>query len=109
MNTTTGQKPFEERLSDIVIRVEKSGWPDEDKEALYAKISEYLHSVVLPVVLKYTPGDELKGLVGKATVDSFVALMKKPLTDPNMYKELNSTAHEVLDDVEIALSKGGIL
>lgn len=101
--------PFEQRLSDIVIRIEKSGWTDEDKEALYAKISEYLHSVVLPVVLKYTPADELKDLAGKATVDGFVALMKKPFTNPDMYKELNDTVHEVLDDIETALSKGGIV
>lgn len=112
MNTQSGQKPFETRLTDIVVRIEKSGWTDEDKEALYAKISEYLHSVVLPVVLKYTPADELKDLAGnpaKVTVDSFITLMRKPFNNPEMYEDLNTTVQSVLDDVETALSKGGIV
>lgn len=112
MNTKSSEKPFEERLTDMVIRIEKSGWTDEDKEALYAKISEYLHSVVLPVVLQFTPPEELKDLAntpGKASVDAFVELLKKPLTNPAMYEELNKTVQSVLDDVETALSKGGIV
>lgn len=104
------KKSFEDRLTDIVVRIEKSGWTDEDKEALYAKISEYLHSVVLPVVLKHTPNAEFRALTSnpKATVDEFVSLLKTPYSDPSMYEELNSTMHEVLDDVETALVKGGV-
>ncbi len=107
----TKQAKFEDRLTDIVVKIEKSGWTDEDKNALYAKISEYLHSVVLPVLLKYTPVADLKELASnpaKDTVESFIALMKKPLSDPKMSEELNATIHGVLDDVETALSKGGI-
>lgn len=109
MNTKI--KPFEERLTDIVVAIEKSGWTDADKEALYAKISEYLHSIVLPIILKYTPQAELTSLSNdpsKVTIESFLELMKKPFTDPKMYEELNTTVHEVLEDVETALSKGGI-
>lgn len=105
------QAKFEDRLTDIVVQIEKSGWTDEDKNALYAKISEYLHSIVLPVILKYTPVSELKDLAAspaKDTVASFVEVMKKPLSDPKMAEELNATIHDVLDDVETALSKGGI-
>lgn len=107
----TKQASFEDRLTDIVVKIEKSGWTDEDKNALYAKISEYLHSVVLPVLLKFTPVDELKDLANnpaKDTVDAFVEVMKKPLSDPKMAQELDATVHDVLDDVETALSKGGI-
>jgi len=103
---------FEDRLANIVVQVEKSGWTDEDKEALYAKISEYLHGVVLPVVLKYTPNAELHDLANnpaKVTIESFIELMKKPFSDPKMFEELNSTVHSVLDDVDTALSKGGIV
>ena len=107
----TKNQSFEDRLTDIVVKIEKSGWTDEDKEAMYAKISEYLHSVVMPVLLKYTPADELKDLAtnpAKDTVEAFVEVMKKPLSDPKMAEELNATVHSVLDDVETALSKGGI-
>lgn len=107
----TKQANFEDRLTDIVVKIEKSGWTDEGKNALYAKISEYLHSVVLPVLLKFTPVDELKDLANnpaKDTVDAFVEVMKKPLSSPKMAEELNATIHGVLDDVETALSKGGI-
>lgn len=107
----TKQATFEDRLTDIVVQIEKSGWTDEDKNALYAKISEYLHSVVLPVMLKYTPVDDLKDLAtnpAKDTVEAFVEVMKKPLSDPKMAEELNATVQSVLDDVETALSKGGI-
>ncbi len=107
----TKQATFEDRLTDIVVKIEKSGWTDEDKNALYAKISEYLHSVVFPVILKYTPVAQLKEVAGdssKDAVDAFVELMKTPLSDPKMAEELNTTIHSVLDDVETALSKGGI-
>lgn len=102
---------FEDRLSAIVLRVEKSGWSDEDKEALYARISEYLHAIVLPVVLKYTSADELKALASvspKEHIDAFVHVMQKPFGNPEMYAELKETMDVVLDDVETALSKGGI-
>lgn len=111
LSMNTKQLNFEDRLTGIVVQIEKSGWTDEDKNALYAKISEYLHSVVLPVILKYTPVSELKDLAAspaKDTVVSFVEVMKKPLSDPKMAEELNTTIHHVLDDVETALSKGGI-
>jgi len=103
---------FEERLEAIVVKIEKSGWPDADKEALYAKISEYLHSIVKPIVVKYTPEAELKKLEAepsKVTVEAYVELMKKPYSDPKMFEELNTTMHSVLDDVDTALIKGGIV
>jgi hypothetical protein len=110
MNSKT-KKPFEERLSDIVVRIEKSGWTDEDKNALYAKISEYLHGVIAPVVLKYTPQDELMALSDKAdkvSIDEFITLMKKPFSNPRIADDLNATVQAVLDDVEVSLEKGGI-
>lgn len=109
MNKPTA--PFEDRLTNIVIRVEKSGWTDEDKEAMYAKISEYLYEVVLPVVLKYTPDAEFKQMTAtpsKVTIDAFLDLLRQPFTNPEMYKELDSTLQSVLDDVETALEKGGV-
>ncbi len=108
----TQQKSVEERLTDIVIRVEKSGWTDEDKEAMYAKISEYLHTSALPVLLKHIPAEEVKAAasdVSKATIENYVELMKKPLSDPKLYEEVNAEFQTLLDDVETALSKGGIV
>lgn len=102
---------LDDRLTSVVMRVEKSGWTDEDKEAMYAAISEYLHDIVLPIVLKYTEGAELKQMAGdpsKVSVDAFIDLLRQPLTDPKMYEELNNTAQSVLDDVEAALAEGGI-
>ena len=110
MNKPTAN--FEDRLTSIVMRVEKSGWTDEDKEAMYAQISEYLHSIVLPIVLKYTPEAELKTLANdgsKVSIDAFVDLLRQPYSNPKMYEELNETIKIVLDDIESALSKGGIV
>lgn len=79
---------------------------------MYAKISEYLHESVLPVILEYTPSEEVKALAAdasKLTVDAYIELMKKPLSNPEMYEALNTTTQEVLDDIEAALSKGGIV
>lgn len=109
MNTIN--QSFESRLTDIVVKIEKSGWTDEDKEAMYAKISEYLHESVLPIILQHAPSEEVKAMAAdasKATVDSYIELMKKPLSDPKLYEELNTATQEVLDDIETALSKGGI-
>lgn len=110
--TSKKSASFEDRLSDIVVRVEKSGWTDEDKEALYAKISEYLRDVALPVITKYMPANELHALASsssKVTIDTYIEFMKKPYSNPEMYKELYKELQSVLDDVDTALSKGGIL
>jgi hypothetical protein len=114
MNTqgTRDITKFEDRLEAIIRKVEESGWPDADKEVLYAQISQYLRSVILPIIVKYTPEAELKALsadTSKVSVDAFVALMKQPFGNPKMYEELNAMFHTVLDDVDTALTKGGIV
>lgn len=114
MNTqgTKDKTNVEERLEVIIQKVEKSGWPDTDKEAFYAKMSEYLRSVVLPVVLNYAPETELQAMVGdknKQTVDAYVSLLQQSFSNPKMFADLNSAFHSVLNDVDAALAKGGIV
>lgn len=115
MNTkpsTSTEVDIQERLIGIVERVEKSKLSNDDKEELYGAISQSLHSIVLPIMLKYVSQDELKDLganPSKVTVETYIALMKPAVTNVEALKELQLVAQDVLTDVETALQKGGIV
>ncbi len=113
MNTTNDAKKndLEKRLTDIVIRIEKSGLSVQDKEEIYAQISLNLHQIVLPVLMKYISKEELNDLdknPSKVSVETFTHLMKQPFSDARVYEEVNMLANAVLDDVEKGLSEGGM-
>ena len=50
---------MEDKLTQLVTRVERSNLTDAEKEELYAAISEGLHATVLPVLVKYMPADQV--------------------------------------------------
>lgn len=103
---------IEDRLIDIVGQIETSKLSNDDKEELYGAISRSLHSIVLPILLKYVSAEELKDLTAnptKVTVESYIELMKPALTNVEAFKELQLVSNDVLNDVETALQKGGIV
>lgn len=103
---------MEDKLKTIVTKIEQSSLSNDDKEALYAQISESLHNVVVPVLLKYIPKEQLDSLANnppKDMVAAFVVLIKNAIQDGKALKEVSDLVDEVLIDVETALQKGGIV
>ena len=103
---------MEEKLKEIVKKIELSKLSNDDKEALYQQISVSLHSVVVPVLLKYIPKEQLDALTNKEpkdTVDGFVTMLKTAMKDGKAFGEIAALTDEVLADVETALVKGGVV
>lgn len=113
MKSQNAQKSddIEKRLTDIVIRVEKSGISNADKEELYAQISANLHHAVYPILMRYVSQEELSELdhnPSTVSIESFKHLMAKPMQDARFYMDANPVLNSVLDVVETGLSKGGM-
>lgn len=102
---------MEDKLRQIVTKIEASKLPENDKEELYATISEGLQATVWPVLLKYMPKEELKDLSdnpGKVTVESYAKLIEDTIKDGQALKEIDGLMNEVLSEVEKALAQEGI-
>lgn len=103
---------MEEKLREIVLKIEQSKLSNDDKEALYAQISQSLHSVVVPVLLNHIPKDQLDALATKLPKDmvaAFIDVIKNSIHDGVVFKEISDLIDEILTDVETALQKGGIV
>ena len=102
---------MEDKLRQIVTKIEASSLADSDKEDLYATISEGLQATVWPVLLKYMPKEELKDLAdnpGKVTVESYANLIENTIKDGQALKEIEGLMNQVLAEVEKALAQEGI-
>ena len=102
---------MEDKLRQIVTKIEASNLSDADKEELYATISEGLQATVWPVLLKYMPKEELKDLSdnpSKVTVESYAKLIEDTIRDGVALKEIDGLMNQVLAEVEKALAQEGI-
>jgi RNA-binding protein YhbY len=103
---------MEEKLRAIVTKIEVSSLKDEDKEALYATISEGLQATVWPVLLKYMPKEQLQYLAddpkSRVTVESYAKLIEDTIKDGVALKEIEGLMNKVLEEVEKALAQEGI-
>ena len=102
---------MEDKLRQIVTKIEASKLPDNDKEELYATISEGLQATVWPILLKYMPKEELKDLAdnpSKVTVESYAKLIEDTIKDGQALKEIDGLMNDVLSEVEKALAQEGL-
>lgn len=100
---------MEDKLRAIVTRIEASSLLDDDKNELYATISEGLQATVWPVLLKFMPKDQLEFLAadpkGRVTVESYAKLIEDTIKDGAALKEIDGLMNEVLSEVDKALDE----
>lgn len=103
---------MEEKLRNIVERIEKSQLSESEKNELYVLISEGLQSTVWPIMVKYMPQQDLEYLAAdpktRVTVESYAKLIGDTIKDGEALKEIESVMMDVLSDVEQALKGEGI-
>jgi len=103
---------MEDKLKAIVERIEKSKLSEEEKNELYATISEGLQLTVWPVLLKYMPKDQLDYLAedpkGRVTVESYAKLIEDTIKDGEALKEIDGLMKSVLNEVDTALTEEGV-
>lgn len=102
---------MEEKLKAIVTRIDSSTLPEETKEELYETISAGLQSVVMPVLLKYMPKDQLEDLStnpSKVTVESYSKLIEDTIKDGEALREIAGSMDQILGEVEKVLTEEGV-
>lgn len=103
---------MEDKLTEIVTRIEQSKLTQEEKDELYITISEGLQMTVWPVLLKHMPKDQLAYLSqdpkGRVTVESYSKLITDTIKDGKALKEVEDLMNDVLHEVENALTEEGI-
>lgn len=102
---------MEQKLREIIQKVENSQLSDEQKAEVYAELSQGLRSLVWPVLMKHMPEDKLKAMVddtANVSVDTYVALIEEAVKDGAALKEIDTLSMEALSGVEAVLAKRGI-
>ncbi|OGG29031.1 hypothetical protein A2973_01690 [Candidatus Gottesmanbacteria bacterium RIFCSPLOWO2_01_FULL_49_10] len=102
---------MDETLRSVIARVEQSDLSLEEKEELYTAISEGLHAVVLPVLLKSMPQDRVEALSknpDQITLDTYITLVQEALKNDAVGKEVPDAMGKLLVEVNRLLAKEGI-
>ncbi len=100
---------MEDKLRAIVTRIETSSLSDDDKNELYATISEGLQATVWPVLLKFMPKDQLEFLAAdpksRVTVESYAKFIEDTIKDGEALIEIETLMNGVLSEVDKALDE----
>lgn len=102
---------MEDKLTQLVTRIERSNLTDPEKEELYAAISEGLHATVLPVLVKYMPPDQVTEVTDHPeilTVDRYIKLVSDAVANTEAMPEIASAMDGLLNHLDGLLSKEGI-
>lgn len=102
---------MEEKLKEIITKIEQSDLTDQEKEELYTAISEGLHATVLPVLVKYMPQDQVDEITNHPetlTVDRYVQLVTEALKNEAAGKEIPAAMEGLLVEINRLLAKEGI-
>ena len=99
---------MEQKLKNIVARVQASALPNEVKADLYVAIQEGLRQVAMPILLKHMPEGELTDLAAhpeKVSVDAYIDFLSKTVKDGQVLIEIEAALIDVLAKVEERLKK----
>lgn len=102
---------MEDKLKQIIVRIENSSLEQPQKEEIYDAVADALRTVVLPTFLKYLPPEQLRDLAsnpGKVTIETFGQLISKATKNPAMLEEINQQFEEIINKTEEILTKYGI-
>lgn len=102
---------MDDKLKGIITKIEQSDMTDQEKEELYAAISEGLHATVLPVLLKYMPQSEVDDITNNPdtlTVDRYVQLVSDAVKNEAALPEIAGKMDSLLVEVNMLLAKEGI-
>lgn len=102
---------MDDKLKGIITKIEQSDMTDDEKEQLYAVISEGLHATVLPVLMKYMPQNEVNDVTNHPdtlTVDRYVQLVSDAVKNEAALPEIAGKMDSLLVEVNMLLAKEGI-
>lgn len=102
---------MDDKLRSIITKIEQSDMTDEEKEELYAALSDGMRALVLPILVKYMSQEEVTELANasdKITVDRWVELVEAAVKNEQAQKEIPNALDKLLVEVNSLLAKEGI-
>lgn len=100
---------MEDRLNDIISRIEASSLSDGEKAQLYASISGGLQASVWPVLMKYIPSTDIDTVLaepdGQKKVELYKTLISQAVDQESTLPEIEETMTKLLDEVDAALKE----
>lgn len=103
---------IDQRLRELVGKIETSHLSREEKEDVYASISLGLHAAVWPVLVGHMPEAQLQKLSADSagvTPEAYAALVRSAVGDPATGDELDSLMQATLSGVEKVLKEKFII
>jgi hypothetical protein len=102
---------MEEKLRDIVTRIDSAKLDSIDKDALYKTLAAGLRAIALPAFIKHMPKEELKDLAdnpAKVSVQSYLKLLDDSIADGQALAEIESAMNTLLKEVDKTLKASGV-
>ena len=102
---------MDDKLKALITKIEQSDMTDPEKEQLYAALSDGMRALVLPILVKYMPQDQVTELTNspdKITVDRWVQLVEAAVKNEQAQKEIPNALDKLLVEVNSLLAKEGI-
>lgn len=102
---------MDDKLRATITKIEQSDMTDDEKEQVYGALSDGMRAVVLPILVKYMPQNEVTELTNapeKITVNRWVQLVEAAVQNEQAQKEIPSVLDKLLVEVNSLLAKEGI-
>lgn len=102
---------MDDKLKALITKIEQSDMADEEKEQVYGALSGGMRALVLPILVKYMPQDQVTELTNapeKITVDRWVQLVETAVQNEQAQKEIPAVLDKLLVEVNSLLAKEGI-
>lgn len=102
---------MEEKLRAIVTRIDSSKLDSMDKDELYKMLASGLDAVVLPILLKHMPKDQLAALSAdpaRVTIELYTKLIDTTFQDGVAFGEIQAAMERLLSETDATLKEAGI-
>lgn len=101
----------EERITNIVRKIDASDLLDSDKVHLFVEISDGLKAAILPVLLKHVSKEELSRLSrdpASVTIDRYMEFIAHAFDEGSASEDVITAVEGVVVEIEHALEESGI-
>lgn len=100
---------MEQRLKEIIARIEASSLSEQEKAQLYTALSGGLQASVWPTLMQYVPEGEIDTLLvepdGQKRVARYSQIIADVVDKGNTLSEIEETMNKLLDEVDAVLKE----
>lgn len=102
---------MEEKLRELVARIEIAPLENSDKDHLYVQVRHALQAAVIPVLVSHLPKDKLRELthnLSSITLDRYIQFIADTVNADGVMEEIEAAMISVLETIDAALLESGV-